>query len=581
MKEKTKTDWNSIWENHYDNHVVPRFAFYVHFILNKYGGLSNFKKIVEIGSGSCRDTNQLNVWGYEAIGLDISETAINKAKSRYSLFSDRLLVSDGFQTNFEDNEFDVLVHNGLWVNFTLGDIEAMLSEHLRITKKMFILALHNPYNLELANKFQKKSKQDDLYDIYFHSEEDIRGLLKKKCQNVDTYKMGYLSDLDSDIKAFFSNSEEKQAKLELLSSKYFELNQENSVSKCEKLLYVCTGFEEDSRSIQEPRRNVICSAGINAYSIYLSLRDLDITPIVLGDSNLNLFPKSKESIKHGDRLFITEENTLAKYQNNENVSFSAKHCNFPLDNKYQLYKILEENKFDVIPYCEIDNNNNIDYPIVIKCKHSWYDGKKMPRGYVCKNETDYQRALEKITVPKLFFVQKLLAKNYLNYSVCGYFDFENHHRNLMVVTKKILGYGDQYLCCGAVVATMKDPANLIDNSCKILNKFRYVGPFELEYIHNQDSNHYCVNDFNPRFWMQNGIFFDSCNNGLIKRYLGLDKQSDWVNNSTEALKVLWVFNITFKDEIEKQKKLIVEDYKQNGYTIVLYPKDGQKEQVIN
>ena len=108
-----------VWENEYQNLTlltgedkpqrdVTRFLKW----LRKQGTDPTALKVLDLGSGTGRNTNHLQTLGNECIGLEISNTAINTAKRRAreaGLKSQFVNASIGDHFPFEDNHFDLLL----------------------------------------------------------------------------------------------------------------------------------------------------------------------------------------------------------------------------------------------------------------------------------------------------------------------------------------------------------------------------------------------------------------------------------------------------------------------------------------
>ena len=102
-----------------------------------------------------------------------------------------------------------------------------------------------------------------------------------------------------------------------------------------------------------------------------------------------------------------------------------------------------------------------------------------------------------------------------NYSVCGFHDASASRRNLVAVVQRVAPY-QAGQSCSAVVAVVEDPGGLITSACRILDALKYIGPYEMEFV--WTGNGFNVLEFNPRFWLQHGIFLNT-GNGLLQRYI--------------------------------------------------------------
>src|SRR5690606_33114421 len=100
-----------------------------------------------------------------------------------------------------------------------------------------------------------------------------------------------------------------------------------------------------------------------------------------------------------------------------------------------------------------------------------------------------------------------------NYSTCGFFDAADPQRNAIIVTRRVLSAGGT-IGTAAIVETLEDPAGLIGRTENILAQMGFQGPFELEFLYDDDTGKYYVLELNPRFWMQHGLFVDAYDNLL-------------------------------------------------------------------
>ena len=181
------------------------------------------------------------------------------------------------------------------------------------------------------------------------------------------------------------------------------------------------------------------------------------------------------------------------------------------------------------------------YPLLLKCRHSWQDALESPRGWVCRDAGELAGRRARLPAaglrPDWFFLQQWMGDAPMRLlSVGGFFDADDAARNLACVTDRLASYGDGP-SSSAVLATVDDEWGLVDAAASVLRRLQHRGPYEMEFIVDAEAPPRVL-ELNPRFWMQHGIFM-AFGNGLVKRYLGLDRAADRDATPPQAA-VLWV-----------------------------------------
>jgi hypothetical protein len=270
-------------------------------------------------------------------------------------------------------------------------------------------------------------------------------------------------------------------------------------------------------------------------------------------SGRGLMSISKLEPSAGDTLFFTEENNLLRFYGSKEFHFHPKNIDRNLiDDKLYFSKSMVAIEEKPVPFWEIvagHNQRPPELPIYIKARHSWKENRKLPQGYICHSEEERLKSFELINANgwsvTTFFYQKLLNSPLQNnISVSGFFDHQNTKRNILLITRKLIGYKDK-MAMGMMVITNPDPERLIERANNILQYLQYTGPFELEFFYEEEDHTYYVLELNPRFWMQHGIFVSFFGNGLITRYLGMDTERDWNNVPQYDRPLVWIDNLTF------------------------------------
>lgn len=186
MKNSQKF-WATEWNTYFDTYVGVRArqAYYLNAIAN----LAD-KSILEIAAGSFRDTMQLNKWGLRCTGIDYSSVAVQMARQYYKNDTN-ILEMDAFQMKFASKTFDISYHNGFFIYFDDDNIlEQLIREQIRVTKTMVVCTVHNKTNPNLVSTFQKKGKENDLYNIRWFNSNEIQNLLSSYCVHTECYPFG-------------------------------------------------------------------------------------------------------------------------------------------------------------------------------------------------------------------------------------------------------------------------------------------------------------------------------------------------------------------------------------------------------
>jgi len=293
----------------------------------------------------------------------------------------------------------------------------------------------------------------------------------------------------------------------------------------------------------------------NKYKLLTSLYANNITTIRINNPNelikflLNL---KKEVPKY---LFLTNEiyHTII-YENDEKLKKSNVIYYFGKNNPKD---IIDKNKFTSL--FKTDNNistpllykvgDNIDFPVVIKFKNSFIEGKRTLPVKIVNNKNDYHQYLKKIhnkgfSDSDIMIQEKLSSKPKDNISIVGWFD---NTSPVFFQTRKIIQHPKKG-GTGDLIELMELNEDLKKKTIYILNKVNYIGPFEIEFIKEMHRDNYKLLEMNPRFWMQHGLAGINSGNLLIQKYLGINNKYDietykyWVN-LPHYIKLLLMFDL--------------------------------------
>lgn len=167
--------WSEAWVRHIENYLSspPRCGYWLKY---KFPRITS---ILEIAGGSCRDSLFLSRHYANVIGSDFDEKTLFFLKSRYPEYKSVFSRQNAFQFEFNSKTFDLTFSNGFWVLFQNDkDIQQLIREQARVTKKYLISLVHNGNNNRLIRTFNEKSKTDSLYNIRFFKPHEIMNNIK-------------------------------------------------------------------------------------------------------------------------------------------------------------------------------------------------------------------------------------------------------------------------------------------------------------------------------------------------------------------------------------------------------------------
>ena len=189
--------WPELWSQYLDQYLSkpPRTGYWI----DAHFGRHNHS-FLELGCGSGRDALYLASRGHEIVGSDLDDQTLNELNERFERDGLKFSPQDATKLSFENNRFDVVYHNGLWVLFDDDKtIESMLREQVRVAKKRAVILVHNAENPTLRAQFKRRADAGEpLYDIRFFSRKDVLDLVERidlPIRNVELMKFGGRYDL--------------------------------------------------------------------------------------------------------------------------------------------------------------------------------------------------------------------------------------------------------------------------------------------------------------------------------------------------------------------------------------------------
>ena len=138
------------------------------------------KKVLDLGCGVGVDLARFAKAGAQAIGVDISERAINLAKKNfdYQELQAELLVMDGEHLNFEDDTFDFIYAHGI-LPYTMDEGQLVREIH-RVLKpggEALLQAYHKHSWMYLLRKVMKVRLEHELAPTFrVHTASQIKRL---------------------------------------------------------------------------------------------------------------------------------------------------------------------------------------------------------------------------------------------------------------------------------------------------------------------------------------------------------------------------------------------------------------------
>ncbi len=88
--------------------------------------------ILDVGSGNGVITSYYSEKGYEAVGIEVSESAVKQASEQFP--ETKFIHYDGLHFPFEDSSFDTILLNDVLEHISYNDMEQVLAEIHRIMK---------------------------------------------------------------------------------------------------------------------------------------------------------------------------------------------------------------------------------------------------------------------------------------------------------------------------------------------------------------------------------------------------------------------------------------------------------------
>ena len=151
--------WGRFWSSREDlDRVYPSSPAVMTALVEHLGPVP--ARVLEIGSGTGRDTAALAALGHHALALDASREALAlTARAAPSLVGRGIVGGDAFHLPFRDATFDAVFHQGVLEHF--GNPRAFLAENLRVTRPAGLLVVDVPQRWHLWTALKRAAIRVD------------------------------------------------------------------------------------------------------------------------------------------------------------------------------------------------------------------------------------------------------------------------------------------------------------------------------------------------------------------------------------------------------------------------------------
>ncbi|NOZ54617.1 MAG: class I SAM-dependent methyltransferase [Gammaproteobacteria bacterium] len=179
-------EWRESWSDHFETYVTapPRAGYFIDSL-----ALNNIQNVLEVASGSARDSMCLEKRNYKCTAVDYEEQLINRLIKDYGNTGVEFRQADAFSLPFKSNSYDLVFHNGFFVLFQdNNEIIRLFKEQARVASCYVLIIVHNSLNVLLSKKFHSKMSHDPIYDIRFFKPMEIEDLILKSNEPIRSIK---------------------------------------------------------------------------------------------------------------------------------------------------------------------------------------------------------------------------------------------------------------------------------------------------------------------------------------------------------------------------------------------------------
>jgi ubiquinone/menaquinone biosynthesis C-methylase UbiE len=189
-KASNNNPWNKVYENFSGNGSVwknldPRYEGASPYIVDKIIKIPKNLKILDAGCGDGRNSIYLTKLGYDISGVDLSDSAIGRAKremKRRKIHVD-FKVGSLYKLPFGDSSFDVTFYD--LVNIHIEDPDTVLQEFFRTLKKGGLLLFETTSKKDPFSKGRNEFYEGGYY-FKFYDLKEAKNLVSKYFRLIKT-----------------------------------------------------------------------------------------------------------------------------------------------------------------------------------------------------------------------------------------------------------------------------------------------------------------------------------------------------------------------------------------------------------
>ncbi len=229
---------------------------------------------------------------------------------------------------------------------------------------------------------------------------------------------------------------------------------------------------------------------------------------------------------------------------------STAHMRAVLD-RYEFCRFIETRQLAAVPRTirgDEDPFAAFGDAFIVRPRLSWFGVAQRERVKLVRGRAEFEAALQSyasrgLHAADLSYQELLSIRNQDNVSISGWTGPGAEH---LYCSRKVLQYPAK-TGGGDVVELLAPLAGVLDKAKAILAALAYEGPFELEFVFDEDAGDFKVTELNPRFWLQQGLIEVVSGCALTCRTLGWEPRPTtaaerslryWVNPLYTAFRLM-------------------------------------------